>query len=65
MVDSMEMDILGCTSMCEEYCQPAVDLLLTDGRKVLYIVIAMAILIAVLAWNLYYYKKLYYEATKK
>jgi len=58
-------DFCGCAQKCEDYCKPAIDSLLSDGEKILYIVILMAVMMTVLAWQLWHYKKLYYDLINK
>lgn len=55
------MDLVGCTQTCKDYCQPVVDELLKSGYIHLYLVLCLLVIVIVLAWNVYYYKKLYYD----
>lgn len=57
------MDLVGCTQSCKEYCQPAVDLLLQQGKIALYMTILLSGIIVILAWQLWHYKRLFYGKT--
>lgn len=52
-----QMDLLGCTKVCEAYYQPSIDLLLDNNTKVFYIVLCLFVMIALLSWKLYKAKK--------